>query len=266
MDPLLEQKVFPDFPNTLYGSGTYERMRCSLDLSGSTCYNALVEIANLFNAIIRVSYNENKPGGTIYFINKDRIQFKGYRLLPTVNLNAFTLNKDSSNFSSLMYVTGGQDAEGAMVSIIPTMPSMISEWLDMYQVYEKLPSPQLHNYPVAVAREENDTKLYSLNITKGTSDNRFLGLYEEYGIGEELQCSITFDDPYNVSDSYQVRIMKGTETLRSFVAPSTFGASVNQTVVNINTTLKEEGTVFLTLLKNEDIVANSRPFSIKYAT
>jgi len=265
VDPLLEQKVFPDFPNTLYESGTYERMKCSLDLSGSTCYNALVEIANLFNAIIRVSYNENKPGGTIYFINKDRIQFKGYRLLPTVNLNAFTLNKDSSNFSSLMYVTGGQDADGAMVSIIPTMPSMISEWLDMYQVYEKLPSPQLHNYPVAVAREGNNTKLYSLNITKGTSDNRFLGLYEEYGIGEELQCSITFDEPYNASDSYQVQIIKGTEVLRSFVASSTFGASLNQTVVNINTTLQEEGIVSLTLLKNEDIVANSPPFLIKYA-
>ena len=150
-------------------------MKCSLDLSGSTCYNALVEIANLFNAIIRVSYNENKPGGTIHFINKDRIQFKGYRLLPTVNLNALTLNKDSSNFSSLMYVTGGQDAEDAMVSIIPTMPSIISEWLDMYQVYEELPSPQLHNYPAAVARDGGDTKLYSLNITRGTSDNRFLG-------------------------------------------------------------------------------------------
>jgi len=265
VDPLLEQKVFPDFPNTLYESGTYERMKCSLDLSGSTCYNALVEIANLFNAIIRVSYNENKPGGTIYFINKDRIQFKGYRLLPTVNLNAFTFNKDSSNFSSLMYVTGGQDAEGAMVSIIPTMPSMISEWLDMYQVYEELPSPQLHNYPVAVAREGNNTKLYSLNITKGTSDNRFLGLYEEYGVGEELQCSITFDDPYNASDSYQV-IMEGTGTPKSFVASSTFGASLNQTVVNINITLEEEGTVYLTLLKNGDIVANSRPFLIKYAT
>jgi hypothetical protein len=265
VDPLLEQKVFPDFPNTLYESGTYERMKCSLDLSGSTCYNALVEIANLFNAIIRVSYNENKPGGTIYFINKDRIQFKGYRLLPTVNLNAFTLNKDSSNFSSLMYVTGGQDADGAMVSIIPTMPSMISEWLDMYQVYEELPSPQLHNYPVVVAKKGNDTKLYSLNITRGTSDDRFLGLYKEYGIGEELQCSITFDEPYNASDSYQVQIIKETEVLRSFVASSTFGASLNQTVVNINTTLKEEGIVSLTLLKNEDIVANSPPFLIKYA-
>jgi hypothetical protein len=264
VDPLLEQKVFPDFPNTLYESGTYERMKCSLDLSGSTCYNALVEIANLFNAIIRVSYNENKPGGIIYFINKDRIQFKGYRLLPTVNLNAFTLNKDSSNFSSLMYVTGGQDAEGAMVSIIPTMPPMISEWLDMYQVYEKLPSPQLHNYPVAVAKDGNDTKLYSLNITKGTSDNRFLGLYEEYGVGEELQCSITFDEPYNASDSYQV-IMEGTGTPKSFVASSTFGASLNQTVVNINITLEEEGTVYLTLLKNEDIVTNSPPFLIKHA-
>ena len=197
-------------------------MKCSLDLSGSTCYNALVEIANLFNAIIRVSYNENKPGGTIYFINKDRIQFKGYRLLPTVNLNAFTLNKDSSNFSSLMYVTGGQDAEGAMVSIIPTMPSMISEWLDMYQVYEKLPSPQLHNYPVAVARDGNNTKLYSLNITRGTSDNGFLGLYKEYGYGEELQCSITFDEPYNASDSYQV-IMEGLR-LKVFCRLSTFGA------------------------------------------
>jgi hypothetical protein len=148
---------------------------------------------------------------------------------------------------------------------------MISEWLDMYQVYEKLPSPQLHNYPVAVAKDGNDTKLYSLNITRGMSDNRFLGLYEEYGKGEELQCSITFDEPYNVSDSYQVRIMKGTEVLRSFVASSTFGASLNQTVVNINTELREEeeGRMQLVLYKivgiNEVPIISSSTFIVKEA-
>jgi hypothetical protein len=245
-------------------------MKCSLDLSGSTCYNALVEIANLFNAIIRVSYNENKPGGTIYFINKDRIQFKGYRLLPTVNLNAFTFNKDSSNFSSLMYVTGGQDAEGAMVSIIPTMPSMISEWLDMYQVYEKLPSPQLHNYPVAVAREGNNTKLYSLNITKGTSDSRFLGLYEEYGIGEELQCSVTLNEPYE-EEAYKVKIIRNLDgdILKTFIPSVTFGASLNQTVVNINTVLDldnvEENGIHLTLFKNDVPIISSSTFIVKEA-
>ena len=60
--------------------------------------------------------------------------------------------------------------------------------------------------------------------------------------------------------------MEGTGRIpKSFVASSTFGASLDQTVVNINTTLEEEGTVSLTLLKNGDIVANSPSFSIKYA-
>jgi hypothetical protein len=169
-----------------------------------------------------------------------------------------------------MYVTGGQDAEGAMVSIIPTMPSMISEWLDMYQVYEELPSPQLHNYPVAVARDGNDTKLYSLNITKGTSDNEFLGLYEEYGIGEELQCSVTLNKAYE-EGVYEVKIIRNLDgdVLKTLIPSVTFGASLNQTVVNINTVLNldnvEENGIHLTLLKNGDAIISSSTFIVKEA-
>jgi hypothetical protein len=171
-----------------------------------------------------------------------------------------------------MYVTGGQDADGAMVSIIPTMPSMISEWLDMYQVYEKLPSPQLHNYPVVVAREGNNAKLYSLNITKGTSDNRFLGLYEEYGIGEELQCSVTLNEPYE-EEPYKVEIRRSPsgDLIRILTPSVTFGASLNHTVVIINTLLgdEEEGRIQLVLYKivgiNEVPIISSSTFIVKEA-
>jgi hypothetical protein len=61
--------------------------------------------------------------------------------------------------------------------------------------------------------------------------------------------------------------MKGAEVLRSFVASSTFGASLDQTVVNINTELREEeeGRIYLTLFKNDAPIISSSTFIVKEA-
>lgn len=94
--------------------------RVTISLSNSNLYNALIEVANLFNAELDFDYN-NK---WINFINKNKRNFKGYKINPNLNLKTISREENTTSFSTAMSVTGGESND-AIVSLIPTMPTCI---------------------------------------------------------------------------------------------------------------------------------------------
>ena len=98
-------------------------MVASLQVSNTTCFNALVELATLFNANISITYSDNisKPN-IINFINKDSFKFKGLRLREDINTTNLNLSTNADDFCSIMKVSGGEDSNGQIVSLMPEMP------------------------------------------------------------------------------------------------------------------------------------------------
>lgn len=136
VDASLEAGYYADFPALQQvNAGTTRtpyKMKATIDISGSTPYNALVELAKKFNANITVEYSddENKPG-TIYFHNKLLDSFQGYMLRPDVNMSAFSVSRKTDNFCSVMHVSGGEDADGNIVSMVPTIPNDVQTYFTM---------------------------------------------------------------------------------------------------------------------------------------
>jgi hypothetical protein len=65
----------------------------------------------------------------INFYNKERIEYKGLRLYPEINLSNFSYSDKGDNLYNVMHVTGGEDADGNYVSIVPTMPLSVGKLL-----------------------------------------------------------------------------------------------------------------------------------------
>lgn len=136
IDPMLETGYYADFPALQQvQSGitkTPYRMKATMSISNSTPFNALVELAKKFNANLRVEYSdrEDQPG-TIYFENRLLPAFKGYQLRPEVNLSAFSVSRKTDNFCSIMHVSGGEDADGNIVSMVPTIPVDVQKYFMM---------------------------------------------------------------------------------------------------------------------------------------
>lgn len=125
---LTEWHVNPDinnhiyqFPNNLYFG--VEPMKVSLEISESTPYNIILEIAKLFNAAIIIDYDKKE----INFLNKEKMQYKGLKLKPEVNLSNFSYSEKGDNLYNIMYVSGGEDAYGNYLSVAPAMPLVISK-------------------------------------------------------------------------------------------------------------------------------------------
>lgn len=136
IDPMLETGYYADFPALQQvQSGitkTPHRMKATMSISDSTPFNALVELAKKFNANLRAEYSdkEDQPG-IIYFENKLLPTFKGYQLRPEVNLSAFSVSRKTDNFCSIMHVSGGEDADGNIVSMVPTIPVDVQKYFMM---------------------------------------------------------------------------------------------------------------------------------------
>lgn len=119
LDPLLNSLTI-HFPDNL--STNSSEMKVSLDLSNTTPYNALVEIAKLFNALIELDYT-NK---IVYFKNIETIKKTYLNLKPEVDISAFSYGEQGSNLFNIMHVTGGEDAYGSYIGILPSMPRSLS--------------------------------------------------------------------------------------------------------------------------------------------
>lgn len=147
VDPDLQSNVM-EFPTNLYD--TTGQLRVSVDLSGTNPYNALVEVAKLFNAQILINYDTNPR--IISFKNKEKFSYHGVKLHPEVNLSAFSYSEKADNLYSVMHVTGGEDAYGNYITMLPELPSIVSEFLIMFSkdnVYTTAPSWTLDKYEEA---------------------------------------------------------------------------------------------------------------------
>lgn len=111
------------FPNNLYFG--VEPMRVSIEITESTPYNIFIEIAKLFNATIIIDYDRKE----INFLNREKFSYKGLKLKPEVNLSNFSYSEKGDNLYNIMYVSGGEDAYGNHLSIVPSMPMKISKIL-----------------------------------------------------------------------------------------------------------------------------------------
>lgn len=136
VDSTLESGYYADFPALQQvNSGTTRtpiKMKATLSISGSTPYNALVELAKKFNANISVEYSddETKPS-IIYFNNTLLEEFQGYMLRPDVNMSAFSVARKTDSFCSIMHVSGGEDVDGNIVSMCPVIPSDVQKYFVM---------------------------------------------------------------------------------------------------------------------------------------
>jgi hypothetical protein len=119
-------------------------MKVSYEVTNTTPYNALIEIAKLFNASIRLDYTKN----IIYFTNNDTAQYNGLHLRPETNLSAFSYSEKGDNLYNIMYVTGGEDADGGYVSIVPSMPACLASILiDTYVPKDLVINSDYYNNP-----------------------------------------------------------------------------------------------------------------------
>ena len=118
---------YSNFPSSLYG--VYDVLRSTtstLELEGSNTYNGLVEIANLFNAVIEVDYPSNpNDKRTINFRNRSHPRNSLIKLRPSVNLNALNLSQQAEDFCTVLHVSGAEDANEELVSIISDIPQDI---------------------------------------------------------------------------------------------------------------------------------------------
>ena len=171
IDPDLENQYYADFPSyqklTEGATDTTHRMLASLTISNSTPYNALIELCKKFNASLEVEYSdvEGVPG-ILYFGNKMTSSFQGYHLRDSVNLSAFSVSRKTDNFCSIMHITGGEDANGQLVSISPTMPQDVQQYFMMLNpIHVESESERMSifntiSYPYAVAETNGVYTLY----------------------------------------------------------------------------------------------------------
>lgn len=124
MDEVINNLYFP-FPDNLYSMS--DVMKVSVDLTNTNPYNAIVEFAKLFNAIIEINYTVLPH--IVSFKNKDKIKYQGFDLRPENNLQQFSYSEKGENLYNIMHVVGGENADGDYISILPTMPQALSRWL-----------------------------------------------------------------------------------------------------------------------------------------
>ena len=203
------------FPDNLYTG--IDEMKVSYEATNTTPYNALVEVAKLFNASIKLDYTKN----IIYFTNNDTVQYNGLHLRPETNLSAFSYSEKGDNLYNIMYVTGGEDAEGGYVSIVPSMPACLSSILidtyvpkDLVINNDYYSNPSFYNdgndiwvryknastgnckYKQIEPYQNNNTK-YSWMSAQDNSELRNIILNYYYQLPEDEQSSVDIDSINN---------------------------------------------------------------------
>lgn len=91
--------------------------KVTLSLSNSNLYNALIELCNLFDAVLETEYNVDSPN-TFNFIPRTSNIYKGYRLSPDFNLSSISRSEDFSDFITSLHIKGAE----TNTSIYPEMP------------------------------------------------------------------------------------------------------------------------------------------------
>ncbi len=129
--------------------------KINLSVSDSNTYNALIEFCNLTKSLLFINYNSKE----INFIDKNFTIFnKNYQLSPDFNLESFSLNYEGSEFYPMLFVEGGTDDYGSIVSIVPYIPYSSLKFL----------SENIINNPS-----------YDIDITQTLPNNYYTTIWEE---------------------------------------------------------------------------------------
>ena len=92
-----------------------------LNVENSNPYNALIEACNSINASLIVDYYTH----TLDFQSKNPSLFSGYRYFPQRNLVSYKSDLSGEQLTTMLHVSGGTDADGAILTIIPPMPQCL---------------------------------------------------------------------------------------------------------------------------------------------
>lgn len=187
LDPDLNSTII-HFPDNLYSSTT--EMKVSLELTNTTPYNAFIEIAKLFNALIKLDF-KNK---IIYFKNKETIPYSGLTLRPETNLSQFSYGEKGDNLYNIMHVSGSEDSYGELVTILPAIPNMLATIL----INTVTP---VNNFSPYITQEEYYLKPYFVNYN-GTLYVRKKQIIDEY-YGQYI--SIDYDIWTQAEDNFSLQ-------------------------------------------------------------
>lgn len=98
----------------------------TLEVTDSNPYNILIEACNTINAYMDVDYNKKR----LDFFRKDLVkEFSGYRYTPSVNASDYSVDYNGEEMTTVLHVSGGEDARGNLVTIVPPMPDAVRKWL-----------------------------------------------------------------------------------------------------------------------------------------
>lgn len=99
----------------------YQDMKMTFTIENSNLYNAIVELATLFEAEVRFDYEDN----AFYYIKTSAKSYRGYKVHPDINLLSISRPETSSDFASIFHIRGSDDVN----SIIPSVPV---EWREYF--------------------------------------------------------------------------------------------------------------------------------------
>ena len=123
---LYGNKISDEVLRKQYASET----KMTYSIENSNLYNALLSLAELFNAQVKFDYLDNG----FYFVSNDHSEYKGYRLHPEVNISSISRPETSSEFATVLHINGGGDVDG----VIPPLPrewrsylsECVNKWFD----------------------------------------------------------------------------------------------------------------------------------------
>lgn len=90
-----------------------------------SAYQALTDVLKQFDAYLEIDYDER----TISYWGKDKIKFNGLYLRPETNVSNFSHSLKGDNLCNVFKVYGSEDGEGNYVSLVPTIPSVLQDFL-----------------------------------------------------------------------------------------------------------------------------------------
>ncbi len=114
LDPTLKPETFKNAIDSRSHTAYFK-------VSGSNCYNALVELAKKFAANLLFDY-ENQ---FISFENLESKRYTGFKLRPDLNLKTMSITEDQNDFLTVLNCRGGLDLDEVQIDLIPTIPSAV---------------------------------------------------------------------------------------------------------------------------------------------
>lgn len=120
----LQWKVIDEEPLDLSRNSLRDKL-ITLEVENSNPYNILIEACNTLDCLMRVNYKRQ----TISFYQKQYIQFSGYRYRPESNLQSFSASYESSDFTTLMHITGGENEYGEIITLVPAIPTAVQTYI-----------------------------------------------------------------------------------------------------------------------------------------